>query len=275
MTAIFTEQQESRLETIEDDSPQAERVAVVTGATTEEEVKASALVGFPLYHGALKRKSISLDERMTPTSWRVKAKYERAELTSSPSFDISSTTVHVENSTRTLIAVGPEADEGRVGESNPIDFDGTTIRGADILVPVFTLSVTQTLAKNVVTQSFMDLVASLTGCTNSKTFLGYSAGDVLFQGAAATRRETLEWEVNFKFAIKRAVAAERIGSIDVPERPGWSYRWVVYGDKKEWILGPFVDGQQPFRIVRRAVAVYVEQIYPEGDLNLLGVEAFE
>ena len=307
MSITFREQIESRRETVEDDRPTADRkyAVIATGAHANESAIWASYGSFvPLWHSAqLKRVKVDL-ERVGPNNWWLTAEYERPDPESEagppsiPSFDISTSTVHVENSVETLSERGPDAIAANVGGSNPIDYDGTTVRGADILEPVFSLSVTQTLPDSVVTNQFLDLISSLVGKTNrdqftfygDSSFAGWGPGDVLFVGASGNQKDNWDWEVNFRFAIKPAFPEQRIARINndiryrgtyypglsAPARPGWSYLWFRYAEVQHRIGWQVVPGGMIpiFNVIRMPVAAVVDRVYPEGNLNLLQIEGF-
>ena len=109
-----------------------------------------------------------------------------------------------------------------------------------IVFPVFSMSITQTLPNFIVTNSYVDLIASLVGTVNETgfayygdvEFLGYDAGCVLYLGASGSQKEDTNWEVTHKFAIRKTIPETVIGSITIPDRPGWSYLAVEWKDKK-------------------------------------------
>ena len=91
------------------------------------------------------------------------------------------------------------------------------------------------------------------------------AGEVLFLGASGTKRSrkaTAPWEITYRFAVSPNKAGFRVGDIQVNRKRGWDYLWVRYADK-------VAEGGR--NVVKKPVAAYVEQVYPEGDFGNLGL----
>lgn len=259
-------------ESISDTAPTAEETYDVIGYADSEDAKAYALSTIPLNRGELIRTKIDIEEQRSPEIWRFTAYYElaaEAEVTVFPSFEAATASVHIDNSIATVGAFGPKADGTKLGKSNPIDSDGTTIRGADVLSVVFTKKVTQTFQPGFVTKAYETRLVEFSGCLNSTAFLGYGGGTVLFLGASGARNADLEWEITFSFCIKPNPPPMMVGNIPVyydgiagpvSGVGAWDVVWAVYETR-----------QSGMKLVQVPVAVYVERIYKLVDLNLLGV----
>lgn len=262
MSVILKELFRGRRETIEDDAPEAEIAYVVTGAANEDEVKAAALAGIPAFLGELERKTVTIEDRLAPTIWAVTARFEKASTdpgvqsvsNSTSAFNIATTTKHLTQSLETLGKYGPKAKDLK----GVIDFDGKEVRGVDVVEPTLTFSLSQTWHSDLLDATIRALFTSATGATNSRSFQGFAAGEVLFLGMSIQTKYPKS-DMTFNYAVRSTVPAATVGSIAVPARPGWSYQWVQYAER--------IDGGQ---LVRVPVAVYVERVYPEFDLNLLG-----
>ena len=296
--ATLHEQMDSRSETVEGDSPTAERIYIVKAAANEEIAKATFKASSDAkMHGDLERTSFTIERHEQAETWfKITATYERPDPetpvgpVSIPSIDVSNTTIHVDNSFKTLAAYGPSALSSRVGTANPINVVNGVIGGADILAPVSTLAISQVLGRAVVTNAYVDLLISLVGKVNVATFtfigesefLGWPAGCVLFMGASGTRRDDWDWDFTYNFGIAPEKPAETIGgvvngvsqSFVAGAYPGWALRVIEYKDVMIYRGGPYINGQQPFDVVRIPVAAYVEQVYPDGNLALIGVDGF-
>ena len=142
--------------------------------------------------------------------------------------------------------------DGRYPNSAP-DFGGAievdnegNVNGVDVTMPVLNFTETHTMAGTRVSTS-------------------YSAGEVLFLGASGTKRSrkaTAPWEITYRFAVSPNKAGFRVGDIQVNRKCGWDYLWVRYADK-------VAEGGR--NVVKKPVAAYVEQVYPEGDFGNLGL----
>jgi len=88
---------------------------------------------------------------------------------------------------------------------------------------------------------------------------------VLFLGASGSRRglsSSDDWEVTFRFAASPNRWDVTVGAITGIRKRGWEYLWVRYEDDED------EDTEQ---LIKRPVAVYVEQVYEYGDFRRLGI----
>ena len=274
--ATWTEERDGRTETVEDESPVGQIVGVVSDAADEEEVKACVEASAPRYLGLLERTSYSY-EWMAADAWRVTVSYETVAATTSPnvtpSFDIATSTLHVDNSIKTAAAFGPKADSTRVNASNPINDNGETVAGADTLTSALTVTITKVFTAGFVTPEYHKILLALTTCVNSATFLEFPAGSVLFTGCSGSRKEDLTWEITFTFSIKPPVPSPYyIGDILV----GYNGIAGPIGVAGSWdvVWAKYEAREVGTEMVQVPVAVYVEEVYRRADLNRLGIEQF-
>ena len=73
---------------------------------------------------------------------------------------------------------------------------------------------------------------------------------------------TEKWEGNFRFAASANAVDLVVGSITGIAKKGWEYLWVRYREEEDTVA---------HALVMTPVAVYVEQVYLEADLNDLGI----
>lgn len=176
-------------------------------------------------------------------------------------FDTGGGTQHVTHSLATVSRYAPP------GKTAP-DFKGAigvtadSVEGVDIAVPVYHFSETHYLADTTVTPEYKATLFSLTGNVNNAAFKGFAAGEVLFLGAAGSKRGSGDWEITYRFAASPNVTNLTIGDITGINKKGWEYLWVRYSDSEDAVAKA---------LVKRPVAVYIEQVYPYGDLNGLGI----
>ena len=100
----------------------------------------------------------------------------------------------------------------------------------------------------------------LTGKVNGGHFKGFSVGEVLFLGAAGSKRGSDDWEITYRFAAGPNVEAWR----SVPLRGSLRRAGNISGSamptpKDEHVL------------VKRPIAAYVEQVYELGNFAGLGI----
>lgn len=251
----------------------AEIAYVVSNAENESQVKAAAKDAIPELHTVdptrppLTRTQLTLDERINNTTWRVIARFEREDGATSGdikepeySFDTGGGTQHITQSIKTLGKHGPEASDKLGGA---IGYDGEHVAGVDITVPVYNFSETHHLANSTVTQAFQMNLYRLTGKINGSAFRGFQPGEVLFLGASGNRTgEWGDWSITYRFAASMTRSNFTVGSISVARKRGWDYMWVQYADD--------VDDEKSI-VVKKPVAVYIEQVYEEGNFSQLGI----
>ena len=224
--------------------------------------------------GGMTLESIEVVERINGDTWKVKAVYEADDGGESPetdtededqtvfAFDTGGGTMHLNQSIKT---------DGRYPNGAP-DFGGAievdnegNVNGVDVTMPVLNFTETHVMAGSRVSTSYRKTIAALTGTVNRSSFRGFSAGEVLFLGASGTKRSkksSAPWEITFRFAVSPNKSGFKVGDIQVSRKYGWDYLWVRYADK-------VAEGGK--NVVKKPVAAYVEQVYPEGDFGNLGL----
>ena len=252
------------------DNPSVEMVYMLTG--TSDDVTAKTLLESSTaetYNG-LARQSISLEPEWVDTfagdgRWVATVRYglqappEVGE--SSFSFDTGGGSQHITQSRQTI------SRYGLPGKKAP-DFKGAigvthdSVEGVDITVPVYSFSETHYLADTFVTPAYRGTLFALTGKVNGSTFKGLAAGECLFLGAAGSKRGAEAWEITFRFATSPNRTGISVGEITAITKKGWEYLWVRYGDAEDTAAKA---------IVKKPMAAYVEKVYEEGDLLLLGI----
>ena len=244
-------------------------VADESAALAAARPKVKAIAGMSL-------ESIEVVERINGSTWKVKAIYEVDEDGEQPedddnnddedqsmfAFDTGGGTKHLNQSIKT---------DGKYPKDAP-DFAGAievdnegNVNGIDVTMPVLNFTETHTLAGSRVSTSYKKTLAGLTGTVNRSGFRGFERGEVLFLGASGTKRSkksSAPWEITFRFAVSPNQAGLQVGDIKVARKYGWDYLWVRYADK-------VAEGGK--NMVKKPVAAYVEQVYPEGDFGRLGI----
>jgi len=264
MAAIVQELFAGRTETL-GDKPKAEISYVVLDAASEIDVRAAALSAIPVFHLGLLRRSITLDERINATTWKVVATFEAPEPQEQDrpepvvSFDTAGGTQHITQSRRSVGRFGPSASAALGGA---IGFDGQNVAGVDITVPVFNLAETHFIPDAVVTAGYQGVLFALTGAVNSAFFRGFQPGECLFLGASGSKRGAERWEITYKFAGQPNRLDLQVGDIGPISKRGWDYLWVQYGDDVDATVKT---------LIKRPIAVYVEEVYPSAGFAALGI----
>lgn len=217
---------------------------------------------------------LEMKERINKDTWRVNAIYasEGSDDPDDPddgnvdaysfAFDTGGGTMHRNQSLKTVVRVPSSAPD--FNGAIEVDNEGN-VNGVDVTMPVLNFTETHTMASSRVSTSYRKTVAGLTGSINASSFRGFAPGEVLFLGASGTKhskRADAKWEITFRFAVSPNQTSLKVGNITIPTKRGWDYLWVRYSsevtsDKKN--------------VIKKPIAAYVEQVYPEGDFGNLGL----
>ncbi len=195
--------------------------------------------------------------------------YSTVEPTDSPAefwFDTTGGQQHVTQAIQTVFKSGrpnPTPPPAFLPAPNVYDainasLDG--VEGIDIQTPALRWGFIKRWDRGLITPELRLTLHNLTGSVNSVPFQGYAAGEVLFLGASARNRLRGDVEINCQFASTPNRADLAVGDITGIVKRGWDYLWVRYADEvDEAAAAP----------IKRPVAVYVQEVYPYQDLNVL------
>lgn len=262
MPVAVYEKWDSRETTISEDATVDLRF-LIRGTDDDAEANVALLEAAPVTYGGLVRQSAHT-ERIAEEAWEGSVRYGVREPLntgdSAFSFDTGGGTQHI---TQALATVGAYAASGP-----PPNFSGAIgatrdgVEGVDITVPTYNFTETHYLAATLVTGEYKATLFQLTGTVNDGVFRGFNAGEVLFLGASGAKRGQEDWEITFRFAASPNVTGLSVGDMTEIEKRGWDYLWVRYED---------VEDTEARTLVKRPVAVYVEQVYPLGNFEGLGI----
>ena len=262
MAVTVYEKWDSRETTIAEDSSVDLRY-IIRGTDDDAAANSALLAASPVLYGGLVRQSAHT-ERIAEDAWEGSVRYGMLEPPetgdSSFSFDTGGGTQHITQSLATVgaySASGPPPNfKGAVGATRD------SVEGVDITVPVYNFSETHYIDAVLVTGAYKAALFSLTGTVNNAPFRGFAAGEVSFLGAAGSKRGQDDWEISYRFAASPNVVGLVVGDITGIAKRGWEYLWVRYQDTED------TDAKM---LVKRPVAVYVEQVYPYGNFAGLGI----
>lgn len=156
------------------------------------------------------------------------------------------------------------ADEG--GAVN-VKEDGT-IEGIDTKYPAMQWTQTQNFSFESITAATRKLWAEYTNCVNSQDFMGYAAGEVMFDGVSGSLQTRYDkvtnapiryWKVSFTFSVRRNRTVN-YGAATFTAR-GWDHTWVKWGK----VLS--ADGS----VKNVPLKVLSDQVYPYVNLNGLNL----
>lgn len=172
------------------------------------------------------------------------------------SFDTGGGTQHIvaQYPGTTITKYGANATQQKA-----IGWDGNSLQGCDIVVPVYQWADTYYYADSKVTTSYKQALYALTGKTNNGTWNGYAAGEVLFLGASGSKRGWYgDWEITKKFAASPNVTNQTIGDITGISKGGWQHLWLQEDVNSKGTNTPVILG------------VHVATVYGSG--NFAGLE---
>lgn len=263
MPITVYEKWESR-QSVEGESPAVDLIYIVRGTDDDLAAKSALLDASPVLYDGLVRQSLSI-ERVAEDIWEGTVRYGLLQPPqtgdSTYQFDTGGGTQHI---TQSIQTVGRYAPAGKMAP----DFRGAigvthdSVEGVDITIPVYSFSETHYIAADQVTGAYKATLFALTGKVNNASFRGFAAGEVLFLGASGSKRGEEDWEITFRFAASPNATGLTVGEITGIAKKGWEYLWVRYADD--------VDDDAKV-LVKRPIAVYVEQVYQYGDFSQLEI----
>lgn len=210
-----------------------------------------------------------------PGLFRGNAHYATPEIAQSDTgettlaFDLSGEQIHRTHS----IGGAPIAVYVASGETAPATFgaigvNGDSIEGVDVISPGMAFEVTYYKSIENVTWSYIQAVHALVGTTNNASVsltasgisMTFATRELLLVGASAAPRGEKDWEFKLRFVARPNVTGLTIGDITGINKKGHEYLWVRYEDETD---------DTAKSVVKKAVAAYVEQVYPDGDYSVL------
>jgi len=263
--AITIEEMFDSRETIEGDNPAITLKFIIKGTDNDIEAKTSLFSTTPGIYDGLVRQNWSV-EYHGPLMWLGTVRYgplQRQPETGQSvfQFDTGGGTQHI---TQSLCTMGAYAPPGRTAPyfGGAIGVTRDNVEGVDITVPVFNFSETHYIPAAWITPAYQSVLFNLTGKVNNSGFRWFAAGECLFLGASGAQRGQEDWEITYRFAASPNRTGIIIGDITGIAKKGWEYLWVRYEDAED-------TGANA--LVKRPMAVYVEQVYDWADFSLLGI----
>lgn len=144
---------------------------------------------------------------------------------------------------------GAPNHQGAIG----VKQDGT-VDGCDIIVPKLKITFAFKYSSGIITAAKIKDIAAITGTTNSKPFLGFAIGELLFLGATGSNGSQQEMEVTFNFEASQNVTGISTGGISGVDKKGHDYLWHEFG-----------DDVHSGKAITKAKYVHVERVYDSAD----------
>lgn len=244
----------------EGDSPSAELHYIVQGTDNDLEVRNLLATTSPLVYLGLRRSEIAFE----PTGggiWECYVRYERKDSDNQFSFDTGGGSQQIQRGIATVNSYAPPSKTAP-NFGGLIGVNGDSVNGTEITVPVYNFSETYLLPPAFVTGAYKQTLFHTTGRVNNGLFKGFAKGELLFLGASGSQRGNEDWEITYRFAGSANVDNFSIGDITGISKEGWQYLWVRFADDED---------TSAKTLIKKPVAVYVEQVYEYADLATLGI----
>ena len=250
------------------DNPTVTRVYGITGTPDDTAAKTAMMAFAPATHDGLIKVDGDVDPVFVDTvngigRWEGRVPYKTPENIrpavgdSSYTFETSGGTQHITQSRSTVASYGNAPDfKGAIGVTR----DG--VEGVDIATPQYKWSERHILPAATVDAAYKAALFWLTGKVSDGPFKGFAPGEVLFLGSSGSKRGDDDWEVSFSFVASPNMTGIIVGDIVDIAKDGWHYMWVLYEDTED-------DAAKA--LVKTPLAVYIEEVYEEGDLTALGI----
>lgn len=262
--ATIIERYDSRSGTVSPENPSAELIYVVSDTEDENEVIALVQATIPAFYRGLPFNSYTY----TPKGggvWEVTVQYTKREPRKTGesvfSFDTGGGTTHITQSLNTVASYGEDPD--KIPDFHgAINVNNDRVEGTDIVIPQYHFRETHYLPTSFVTAAYKATLFRLTGTVNLYPFREFAPGELLFLGASGSKRGTEDWEITYSFAASPNATNLQVGNITGISKRGWEYMWVLYKDAED---------EDAHTLVKKPVAVYIEQVYRYEDFSQLGI----
>lgn len=138
-----------------------------------------------------------------------------------------------------------------LGNSINVGDDGS-VSGIDIVIPLMTFTSVHYLPDTVVDETYILNLRDAVGKTNSDTFRGYTAGELLLLSASGSKRGEEDWQITFDFSAGKNRTGLTVAGITGVTKNAHDYLWVQYEQEQE---------DTAKRMKPAAVGVYVAVVY--------------
>lgn len=152
----------------------------------------------------------------------------------------------------------PETED--VGDVIGVNDD--KVEGVDIFAPKMVLR--EVHDKATLSYAYRNTLTFLTGRVNNADWKGFSAGEVLFLGASASRSGYGPWRIEYQFSIEKneTLLFQTLNGPQTIDKEGWRYIWFRRAKTAS-------DGDT--KIQYQIESVHVARVYSYGDFAELGI----
>lgn len=135
-----------------------------------------------------------------------------------------------------------------------VDHDTKEVKGIEVIEPSCKVNVLFKFSEGQFDQNFINLVTRQTGKINSRRFLGWRPGEVLFVAPGGSEGSESETEVNFQFYVSENITNQTIAGISGISKRGWD------------AIEPYAITQNVANVtVKKPTGFYVHKVYREAD----------
>ena len=254
---------------------------IVRGTDSEATACAECYAAAPETYAGIDKKSVSVSDRLTDTSWKIEVRYGAESSSNSDdgdeneeatvNFDCSAGTKHMTQAfsqTCVYAASGETKDSADAAAAVPIGWNGkdgseSEAAGVDVSIGELRETYTKTMSRSKVTgTAWKRKVASLVGKVNSGSFKGWSAGECQFLGCSysAPLSGGKKVKVSFHFAIRLNESSGKVAGHSVGSVKGFEYLWAITDDKVQ-------DGER----VRQVKKIYKAVVCETDGFGGLGI----
>lgn len=241
---------------------------LVYGVKSESEAVSEVLAQVDDEYEGMQRTSISVQERLTETEWKVQVNYgSKSNGSGTVSDDTTEPDFNFEISTETRKIVRSIKQVDKLPANAPDSVGINDGEGIDVVCPVSTFTETVFLRPSLVTTTWKKKIMKMVGTMNSGEFRGFNGGELLFLGCSGTRHGDSSkdlWQVSFRFAFKANEENIQLGKLTFPFKRGWDVLWVRFKEKT-------VENDGYRQILRTPVAAYIERVYHVSNYRELGI----
>lgn len=189
-------------------------------------VASYALANVSLTHshplGTLYRQDIQIHENHYARSYEITVPYgprKKASGAYQISVRLGGGMVHIVAGRRISGYGLPDANK-TVDNGGLIGVEAGEVRGADIPIESMSISVSFRHPEGVLNSAYIRAIGKIVGYPNSDSFLGFSAGEVLYSGGNLTESET-EATANYDYTISPNRTAFEVAGITIATKKGW------------------------------------------------------
>lgn len=249
--------------------------------TTEYEALEAVRAKAPKAMYGMARKELRISQKINETTYKIGVTYDYSgtELPDNSdddanagdrtiNFSSSGGTRHITHSFETISKIGNAPDQ-----KGAINVDhAQNIAGVDVLSPTLSFTETHYMTYKKFKISYIRDLNSLQGKVNSKSFRGFEAGEVRFDGFSASRRGTKRdelYEITFQFSVIPNQPAQTIQGLSIPAKDGWDYIWYRTKKKEQTKTG---EGESGSDVVSEIEGAYIERICQRADFGKLQIK---